>query len=236
MEKNLSTLFSVLSNIIYFALAGMVTFSLPGCDDPIQADKERENIAKAVAISYDQTNNFRDFEFTEPYSGEQGAEKGIKSSSMSFWATFTICELTNNGPNAQPFPYDVHNFYVEIGDKQFFYKDLEYGTYTLTSSNTSTPRAGEHNLAVAKFRTATQLGPEKFIFPVGAYPTVFYRFSIFIPNKTGAIDLEQQFKLCYKDYPCTFGSRNRVPKVDLSTKEEDLPMFCRSQATRNADQ
>jgi hypothetical protein len=214
---------------IQIALATLL-IALSGCASL------KAGLNKAVLMDYDQVNNFRYYEFesginwVNQWGVPSSEEKGIQGKS-GFWATFVICSLRNEGSKAQAFPYNVSKFYVVYDGKKHHYQPLKPGAYE------SIPQLlpGHdvvNSIANEKFRTETQLGPDTNVFQKGYYPTVNYRFAIYVTKSSpGFIDASVPLSLEYDGYPNVLIPRNQPPVMELlPTKRSDLRTTCRPPA------
>src|SRR5687768_1035942 len=85
-----------------FALFLAVMSTLFGCASL------KEGLSKAVIMDYDQVNNFRNYSFDNFAInwGGGASETGItgfatQTDTKGFWATFVICNLRNEGSEAE---------------------------------------------------------------------------------------------------------------------------------------
>ena len=213
------------NSLLIFCAASLLLF--PGCMETKNMD------AQGVVIGYDQINNFYRFEFNEPYTWGRviygGTNLSVTPASSGLWATFVICDIKNTGTAPQDFPFDIHKFYIEYGEKRYYYKDLELYTYSSLAGTVS--NGGTHDQITSLFRTATQRGPEKAVFKAGTFtPTVNYRFAIYVQYTGPKIPNDHMFKLYYDGYPAFCTSRNQdVAFIDPAT-ERNLRTDCRPPA------
>lgn len=199
----------------------------------------KEGLRKAVLMDYDQVNNFRNYTFDNFWIdwGGSASESGITGVGTSpniggFWVTFLICNLRNEGADAQPFPYNINKFYVEYDGKKHYHQPLQ--TYTYSSIPHGLPgNPSVTGLVNETMRKETQLGPDTDTFQKGYYPTVNYRLAIYVTRSTpGVIDVTPHILLRYEGYPNIMNPRNQAPLIlgPNSTKKSDLRTTCRPQA------
>lgn len=200
----------------------------------------KEGLSKAVQMDYDQVNNFRTYDFAGNTSVSWGGgaqETGIfgfadqsSPDTWGFWVTYLICNLRNEGSNAEPFDYDPHNFYVDYGGKRHYYKPLD--AYTYTSVPNQLPGNPSATSTVnTLFRTETQLGPDADTFQPGYFPTVNYRISIYVTRDASAtpLDVAERLPLRYDNYPNVLNPRNQEPVVLDPGRGAELRTTCRPQ-------
>jgi hypothetical protein len=202
----------------------------------------KEGLSKAVLMNYDQVNNFRQFEFATPLVWNNGpSEKGINGyysgppEVKGFWVTYLICDLRNEGSQAENFPLDLNKFYVVYQGKEFYHRPLEAGTFS--SIPAGLPGHGSVvGPANTKFRLDTQVGPDTNTFQKNNYyPNVGYRFSIYVTaSQPGALSIDAQLPLRYDGYPNVMNSRNQpavvTPPGLNPAKKADLLTVCRPPA------
>jgi hypothetical protein len=223
---------------ILIALLFAASFAaLSGCA-PLQ-----QGLSKAVLMDYDQTTNFRQYEFQQPVhyiqwgggSSETGIEGYFSGSPVvkGFWATFIICNVRNEGSAAENFPFKMENFYVTYDGQDHFYKPLAPYTFSSYPNNMSTIPGPITSQVNQFFRQETNLGPETDTFQKNSYaPSVNYRFAIYvIKTSPGGVATDTPLSLRYKDYPNIMNNRNQLPQTKLNpTKKDDLATVCRPPA------
>jgi hypothetical protein len=209
---------------------------LSGCA-PLQ-----QGLSKAVLMDYDQTTNFRKYEFQQPVHyiqwGGGASESGIEGyfpgspTVKGFWATFIICNVRNEGSAAENFPFKMENFYVTYDGQDHFYKPLAPYTFSSHTQNLS-PNPAITSQVNQYFRHETNLGPENDTFQANSYaPSVNYRFAIYVVKTSpGAVPTDMPLSLRYKNYPNIMNNRNQLPQSRLMpTKAGDLANVCRPPA------
>jgi hypothetical protein len=184
-------------------------------------------LKKAVQMEYDQRQNFSQFEFQNQISIGFGQIINHISAN-GFWASFVLCSVRNTGADAQPFPYDVHKFYVDIDGQKFFYRQLQADQW---------PHEDwvSNSVVAIPFESETLTSPKTHTFPVGYNSSVGYRVVIFVP--AGAADNIDPLRLTlrYDGYPNFTLSRNHAATQLTSNppnypEQEDLSTYCRSPA------
>jgi len=207
----------------------------------------KEGLSKAVFIEYEQSLNFREYQFGETilapgpssdlewhkirindYSGGK-SKKGV-------WILYQICSIRNNNTKAQPFNYDVSKFYVIYGDQQFYYRPL--AAYTYENVLLSGIKGNDAVTAVLApvFRTETQTGPDQQVIPANSNNTlsVSWRFVIYV--STALSDqtdmLRLNLSLYYDGTPVTTMNRNQdTAPHDGTVTRGTLPVVCRPPKT-----
>lgn len=212
---------------IFQIVFAMLLFTMVGCASL------KGGLSETVLMDYDQTNNFREYEFQTSIPWQIGTSQsgiyglGYNNKPSGFWATFIICNIRNENSKAQTFKYNVHNFYVEHGGKKHYYKPLEPYTYSSTPNGlAATPTA--NTLVNDQFRKETQLGPDTDTFQKGYYPDVNYRIAIYV-TMDGLVDTSKELSLRYEGHPNIMNPRNQSPVVKNPTYKSDLFITCRPQ-------
>jgi len=181
-----------------------------------------DGLKQAVIMEYDQRNNFGSFALTDPAPDGNGSF--INSvQAQGFWAYFIVCTLRNEGDDAQPFPYDVKKFYVDINGQKFFHAKLQSNQWV--HANGIVP-----SFAQDEFDENTTLPVHTQTFPIGFNASLSHRFAVFIP--TGAADSvdPQRLTLRYEGYPNFLTSRNQPASQLNGASSNSLGSVCRPQA------
>ena len=179
-------------------------------------------LKQAVIMEYDQRNNFGSFALSDPApNGNGGFINTVQA--KGFWAYFIICTLRNEGADAQPFPYDVKKFYVDIDGQKYFHSKLQADQWN--HANGIVP-----SFTHDQFDEDTTLPVHTQTFPVGFNASLNHRFAVFIPTgAANAVD-PQRLTLRYENYPNILTSRNQSASQLNNASGNTLGTICRPQA------
>lgn len=129
-------------------------------------------LKKAVIIKYDHLANVRSFQANI----DNHSSLLFPVQSGSFWAIFEVCSIDVQGKDLSGFSYDVDRFVADAGN----------GSYPATSDGlvnvASVPMAARSPTVRAAAFQVFALGPAAQYFPRQFYPSLRYRFAIFIPE------------------------------------------------------
>lgn len=201
-----------------------------------------------VLMDYDQTNNFRYYQFKNPLRIDQSTtENGIQGYLgnpfvLGFWLTYIICSIDNQAADAQPFSYDLSKFYVSYEGQKYYYKPLAPYTFSTLPNSMSSPAAAD--AANLQIRNEILISPDTAIFPKGTSggTPLNHRFSIYVrkaplnsPDSTGpSVDTSVVIPLRYEGAPNLLRSRNQPPEFNINLMtESQLATRCRPQIVVN---
>ena len=192
-------------------------------------------LSKTVIMDYDQVNNFRRYAFEKDIPWEDGTPQpgiygyGYNGQNNGFWVTYVICDVRNENSKAEPFHYDVHNFFVVHGGKEHHYQPLKQYTYSSSPMGlAATPEVNEK--VNEEFHTETQLGNDTSTFNKGYDDAVNRRFAIYVTVAPGPLDTSVSLKLRYNGQPTLLNSRGHDPIVKSSSQpvtRSELRTTCR---------
>lgn len=218
------------------AILVVLCLALSGCG-PL-----KQGAGKAVVMNYDQVNNFYQFEFATPIQWNNNSQKGVVAyyegspTVSGFWVTYIICDLRNEGSQAENFTLDLSKFYVEYQDKRYYYRPLDAATFS-SLPDRFPGGASVTGPVTAKFRLDTQVGPDIDTFAKDSYDaSLGYRFSIHVKqSKPGPYRIDAQLRLRYDGYPNFMNPRNQpttvTPALLQPAKKADLLTTCRPPAS-----
>jgi len=214
-------------------------FGVAGCSSL------QDGLSKTVYMDYDQVYNFQTYSFQLPNALSKMAETNgdaipfqygianLKAEINGFFAVFVVCNVRNEASKSQTFPYDVHNFFVEYDGKKHFYGPLKPKTYSDLSLQFGGQPAINSFVTDVLYGEINQ-GPEMDTFPKGYYPTVNYRFAIFVSKDSPGPypPLSEPLKLQYEGYPNVMAPRNLPPKYtendyNWPVKKSNIDTSCR---------
>lgn len=182
----------------------------------------KEGLQQAVLIDYDQANNFAKFELDQPVNVGNG-QIVTTVTAKGYWAYFVLCSLRNEGAKAQDFPYDAHNFYVDIDGQKFFYQKLQSGQWVHS--------AGIIDVLVSdQFQSETLVGGTTHTFAPGFNSALNFRLAVFIPSDVKAPFDPKRLTLRYDGYPNVMASRNQPAVVLDPGLKHTLATVCRPSA------
>ncbi|HEU0301136.1 MAG TPA: hypothetical protein VFR37_16850 [Longimicrobium sp.] len=213
-------------------LAAPLLLALAGCASL------QQGFGTAVYMDYDQTDNFRTYGFEQPhhFPGEGGDEvKGISgwenlTNTKGFWATFVICNLRNEGSQAQTFDYDASKFYVVYDGQEHHYRPMSNYTYSTWPGGLAGTQLITDSVKVY-FPEETQLGLNTDSFQEGYYPSVNHRIAIYITRTSpGPPDLDERLNLRYSGSSNVMNPRNQPPVVHDPAYGANLATTCRPPA------
>jgi hypothetical protein len=143
-----------------------------GCG-PQDAESFKDKVYASVSFEYDQVMDFQALTFSKSYTAGDGLQFGAITTE-GVWLTYVICKITNDGPEAKPFTFDLSQISADVGGTKYFAGSagtppvpLEYHLYPGDAENW--------------VRQEVQVGGDAEIIP--AHQTVYpnYRFEIYVP-------------------------------------------------------
>ena len=180
----------------------------------LAACSSAERQPKAVAVlNYQHVANAHQIHFANPVTLSAAlypVNYLAPLDAQGFWAIFVLCNVNVTQYGTRGFHYNVNNFRVEYGGKQ-------YGVlqpYTLRYQGTAdlnTP--ADTRPIIDAIAAEIQEGPPLQIFQRGFYPELNYRFAVFVPRALTDYAGEQ-LALAYDGQPAILLG-NGYPPSDL---------------------
>jgi len=208
-----------------------------------------EALNKAVVIEYDQSLNFRGYQFEKvinaPGLGQDevvpwyGLYADIPANSplpgkIGFFIVYQICSIKNVGPEAKDFPYDASKFYVTYGGRDWYATGLVPWTYVESGGyDWGTPWA--NSIISPVFEEEVHTGPWTESISANSSNTlsVSWRIVIYVnllaSEVFGDVDapLDDDVPLQYEGYPHVMSSRNQPTVPWEGVARSGLPTTCR---------
>jgi hypothetical protein len=165
----------------------------------------------SVILHYQHVANVHQIQFTSPLPLSPNPVNFVMPlDAHGFWAIFVLCALDVTGKDVPSFVYDVNDFKVHYGSQTF--GPLHPYTLRLQASpDLNAPR--DTPVIADAIAGEVQEGPSTQVFAHGFYPSLNYRFAVYVPkalpNYAGG-----QLTLRYAGYPsAVFGNGN--PPSDI---------------------
>lgn len=134
----------------------------------------------AVVIHYQHVANAHQIHFATPLALEPHEAAYVKPREAGgFWAIFVLCSLDVTAKDRPSFIYDINNFTLEYNDRVFG----PLAAYTLRVEDSYRLNdASETPVIADAIATELNAGPSFEVFTPGYYPSLNYRFALFVPK------------------------------------------------------
>jgi hypothetical protein len=167
---------------------------------------------EAVVIHYQHVANVHEVRFSAPLAfGPRPAGFVTPRVRQGFWAIFVLCSMDVRGDAMPSFFYDVNNFRIAYGGREFG-PIYPYSLRYEYSANLNGP--AETPALAGAIAGELQQGPSVQVFARGFYPDLNYRIALFVPRGLDEY-AGDQLNLRYRGQPSVLLG-NGYPPYDIT--------------------
>jgi len=133
-----------------------------------------------VVIHYQHVANAHQVRFASPLQlATQTPAYVMPRNAQGFWAIFVVCRLDVNDKGTPSFVYDINNFRVDYNGRHFG----PLPPYTVRYEDSyHLNRPFETPMLANAIAAELHKGPPLQVFAPGSYPSLNYRFALFVPR------------------------------------------------------